>query len=65
MYWWLGFSALLLPPSPKSHAQVLTVPPVDWSVKLTVSGASPLVGLAEKSATGSAESSITVIDLVS
>ena len=39
---------VLVEPSPKSHSQEVILP-VDWSVKLTVKGADPLVGLAEKS----------------
>jgi hypothetical protein len=42
---------VLLPPSPKVQAQPV-ISPVEVSVKLTVNGASPLVGLAEKAATG-------------
>src|SRR4030067_3764056 len=40
-----------VPPSPKSQAQEST-PPVDKSEKVTVRGASPVVGDPEKSATG-------------
>ena len=51
MYVWTGFCRLLVAPSPKSQDQEVGVL-VDWSVKVTVSGAFPDIGLAEKAATG-------------
>jgi hypothetical protein len=50
-YWWLGFCALLVPPSPKVHAHEVGVPE-DASVKTVVSGATPLTGTPVKDATG-------------
>jgi hypothetical protein len=41
---WFGSGSVLLWPSPNSHDQ-LVIWPVDSSVKLTVSGATPVVGL--------------------
>jgi len=46
-------------PSPKLHARVVT-DPLDVSVKVTVNGAGPLVGLAEKLAAGAAAVAATV-----
>ncbi len=42
---------VLVTPSPKSHSQAVIVP-VDTSLKLTVKGTVPLMGLAVKSAVG-------------
>ena len=47
-----------VPVSPKSQLWAVTTP-VDRSVKLTVSGAVPEVGLAEKTATGAVWGSVT------
>ncbi len=44
MYVWVGFWAVDLPPSPKSHAQLVGAP-VEVSVKVTASGAGPLAGV--------------------
>src|ERR1017187_7452005 len=53
----------VVPPSPKSQAQLVT-PPLDVSVKVTVSGTAPLVGLPVKLATGAPSSSVyTVVKL--
>src|SRR2546428_781761 len=41
----------VLAPSPKSQNRFVMVP-VEWSEKLTISGAGPFVGLAEKLAEG-------------
>src|SRR5438445_7834176 len=51
---WLGFCAVLVAPSPKSHDQPVIglVPGFDWSVNWTVSGADPRVGVPAKSAVG-------------
>jgi len=51
---WLGFCAVDVPPSPKSQSRAVIgdVPGVEVSVKFTVSGASPVVGVPVKSATG-------------
>ncbi len=46
-----GFASVLLPPSPKSQAQAVTVPAVS-PVKLTVSGAFPASGAPLNPATG-------------
>jgi hypothetical protein len=46
-----GCRAVELPPSPKSQAHAVGQP-ADWSVKLTVRGARPQVGWAEKWACG-------------
>ena len=43
--------AVEVPPSPKFHERAVIVP-VEESVKLTLSGATPLVGVAVKFATG-------------
>ena len=43
--------AVEVPPSPRFHERAVTVP-VEVSVKLTLSGAVPLVGAAVKFATG-------------
>ena len=50
---WLGFCAVDVVPSPKLHDQAVGLPD-DKSVKLTVSGAAPVVGDAVKLATGGA-----------
>src|SRR5882762_8418236 len=53
---WLGFCWVEAPPSPKLQDQevMVALPFVDRSVKLTESGAPPLVGVPEKSAVGAA-----------
>ncbi len=48
---WLGLCAVLVLPSPKSQAQEAMVP-VEASVKATVRGAGPDVGVALKAALG-------------
>ena len=48
---WLGLCVVLVPPSPKFQDHAVGVPE-DVSVKVTVSGAVPLVGFAVKLATG-------------
>jgi hypothetical protein len=50
-----GFWVVALAPSPKLHPQ-LVGPPVDASLKATVSGASPAVGVPVKSGVGAAGS---------
>ncbi len=50
-YWWDGFCSVLVPPSPNVQSQLVGLP-VDWSVKLTVRGAQPELGVALKAATG-------------
>ena len=47
---WLGLCSVLVPPSPKPQAQEAMVP-VEASVKATIRGAGPAVGLAAKAAT--------------
>jgi hypothetical protein len=51
---WLGFVPVEVPPSPNTHERVVIgdVPAVDSSVKSTVRGASPLVGVPENAAAG-------------
>jgi len=46
---WLGFCAVLVPPSPKVQLRDVMgeLPAVDWSVNCTTSGACPLVGVPE------------------
>jgi hypothetical protein len=53
---WLGFWSVDVPPSPNvhDHELIVAVPGVDWSVKLTVSGANPVVGEPVNSAVGAA-----------
>ena len=53
-YAWLGFCAVEVPPSPKFQLQLVGLP-VDKSVKFTVSGAAPVVGVPEKFAVTSGE----------
>jgi hypothetical protein len=53
----------LVPPSPNVHEWFVIVP-VDASVKVTLSGAAPLVGLAVKSATGAAAVTVIRLDCV-
>ena len=47
-------------PSPKRHLR-LSMSPLDWSLNSTVSGASPWVTLAVKSATGAAGEAMVVL----
>ena len=47
MYVWLGLCDVLVPLSPKFHDQDV-IDPVDVSVKLTGSGATPFIGFAVK-----------------
>jgi len=51
---WLGFATAEVDPSPKSQSRPVIgeVPGVEMSVKFTLSGASPLVGVPVKSAVG-------------
>ena len=51
VYRWLGFWAVEVPLSPKSHSQEVGEP-VEVSLKVTVSGADPDVGLPVKLAVG-------------
>ncbi len=51
VYAWLGFCAVEVPVSPKFHDQLVGLF-VDMSVKLTVNGTVPLVGVPLKLATG-------------
>jgi hypothetical protein len=48
---WLGLRVVDVPPSPKVHDHEVG-DPVDWSVNVTGSGATPDVGEAEKAAVG-------------
>ena len=57
---WDGFWAVDVPPSPKVHDQLVTEP-LDRSVKLTSSGASPPVGVPLNSAVGPAGGEPTVM----
>ena len=50
---WLGLGSVDVPPSPNVHDHEVGEP-VDWSVKVTGSGATPEVGVAEKAAVGAA-----------
>jgi hypothetical protein len=54
-----GFSLIDVLPSPNAHAQPVTEPD-EWSVKLTVNGVAPLVGLAVKLATGGGVPTVSV-----
>ena len=54
---------LLLVPSPKSHAQVVTLPVVVLE-KVTLSGAAPLVGVIVKLATGAGAVTLIGVDAV-
>ena len=54
----MGFRAVDVVPSPKSHDQPVG-PFVEASVKLTASGAAPLRGVPEKSATGAGAGATT------
>ena len=61
---WPGFCAVLVPPSPKFQLQ-LVIEPVEVSVKPTVRGSVPLVGVALKPAVGAGGGGVlTVIRLV-
>jgi hypothetical protein len=60
---WLGLWAVLVVPSPKSQAHVVTVPVVVL-VKLTLSGASPLVELILKFGTGGAAETLIGFDVI-
>jgi hypothetical protein len=55
---WLGFCTAEVAPSPKLHDQAVGLPE-DVSVKVTVSGAVPLVGEALKLAAGGATDTLT------
>src|SRR5207249_4578996 len=59
----VGFSALLFEPSPKSQEDLKLSPSgsVDLFVKVTVSGAGPLLGAVRKSATGGRFSRVVVV----
>src|SRR5438552_1221382 len=59
----VGFSALLCEPSPKSQEDLKLSPSgsVDLFVKVTVSGAGPLLGAVRKSATGGRFSRVVVV----
>ena len=54
-----GLELIDVLPSPNAHAQPVTEP-VEWSTKLTVNGAAPLVGLAVKIATGGGVPTVSV-----
>ena len=54
---------MLLVPSPKVHAQLVTLPVV-VSAKVTVSGATPLAGLIVKFATGGGVDTLTGVEAV-
>ena len=57
-------TVFVLEPSPKSQNRLVMLP-VDWSMKLTVSGFKPWVGLAEKLATrGGGTTPVPVTGLV-
>ena len=60
---WLGFAALDVVASPKSHSLPVIgeVPAVDSSVNWTESGASPLVGLPENAAVGGTGTMVAVM----
>jgi hypothetical protein len=60
---WLGLLDVLVPPSPNVHEWFVIVP-VDASVKVTFSGAAPLVTLAVKLATGGAFVTVMRLDCV-
>ena len=60
LYVCTGFSPVEYVPSPKVHFHEVG-DPVLWSVKLTVRGAFPEVGDAEKAATGASKPFETVI----
>ncbi len=51
VYWWVGFCTVLVALSPKAQDQEVGVL-VEESVKVTLSGAVPEVGVPEKLATG-------------
>src|SRR5262249_55919681 len=59
----VGFSSLLLEPSPKSQADLKLSPSgsVDLLVKVTVSGAGPLLGVVRKSAIGGRFSRVVLV----
>ena len=48
---WLGLCTVLVPPSPNVHDHAVGVF-VEESVKFTVNGTAPIVGVPEKAATG-------------
>ena len=54
---------MLLVPSPKSHAQLVTLPVV-ISVNVTLSGATPLVGVMLKLAIGAAALTLIGVEAV-
>src|SRR5262249_29334848 len=59
-YVWLGFCSLLVAPSPKSHAYVIgPQPPVALAWNFTVSGVSPLSGLADSVASSGGQLAVT------
>jgi hypothetical protein len=61
LYVWLGLFAVEVPPSPKLHDQDVGAF-VEVSVNCTVRGAVPLVGVAEKAATGAeGDGAVTVM----
>ena len=62
---WLGFCSVEVAPSPKVQLQPLVGPPLDRSLKATVNGWVPLVGVPLKSATGAAGSTVITMLLES
>ena len=61
--WLPGLWVVLLVPSPKSHAQVVTLPVVVL-VNVTLSGAIPLVGVMLNLATGAAALTLIGVEAV-